>query len=106
MAETASMGPQTRFFGILAVSGSPKKRVPDPKKPKNAKKSKFRQNGAVSSKIFGKDPMANVLRLTGGQFFFDFGSMGRRYGRAKKKQGGGGGSGVGVGGALHPTPDQ
>ena len=72
LAETASTGPQIRFFGFLAHFVVPKKNAQTPKKPKNTKKSKFRQNGAVSSKIFGEDPMTNVLRLTGGQKNFRF----------------------------------
>ena len=35
-----------------------------PKTPKLQKKSKFRKNEAVSSKLFGYDHMANLLRLT------------------------------------------
>ena len=69
LAETASTGPQIRFFGSLARFAIPQKNTSarTPKKPKNAKKSKFRQNGAVSSKIFVEDPMTNMLRLTGEQ---------------------------------------
>ena len=43
-----------------------------PKKPKNAKKSKFRKNEAVSSKKIGEDAMTNVLRLTGEQKIIRF----------------------------------
>ena len=66
LAKTASTGPQTRFFGILARFGVPEK-TPGPwtpKTPENAKKSKFRQNEAVSSKLLFLDPPTNVLRLT------------------------------------------
>jgi hypothetical protein len=43
-----------------------------PKSPKNAKKSKFRQNEAVSSKLLFLDPPTNVLRLTREQKNFRF----------------------------------
>ena len=67
------MGPQIQFFGILAVVGYLKKhKCPDPRRPKNAKKLKFRQNEAVSSKILSEDPMTNVLRLTREQKIFRF----------------------------------
>ena len=74
LPETASTGPQIRFFGIFGRCGVPEKtQVPrTPKTPKNAKKSKFRQNEAVSSKILSEDPMTNVLRLTREQKNFRF----------------------------------
>ena len=45
LPETASTGPQIRFFGIFGRCGVPEKtQVPrTPKTPKNTKKSKFRQ---------------------------------------------------------------
>ena len=55
-------------------SGVPEKtQVPrTPESPKNAKKTKFRRNEAVSSKLFFLDPPPNVLRLTREQIFFRF----------------------------------
>ena len=63
LAETASTGPQTRFLGIFGRCGVPEKTqvTRTPKTPQNAKKSKFRQNEAVSSKILflGPPPMCS-----------------------------------------------
>ena len=65
--------------------GVPKKNTSRkaPQNPKNAKKSKFRKNEAISSKLFAYDLMANLLRLTSELEILDFGSMGQRYGSAK-----------------------
>ena len=52
-------------------------------------KVKVRQNEAVSSKLSHVDPLTNLLWLTSSNFFFDFGSMGWRYGKLKKQRGGG-----------------
>ena len=74
-----------------------------PPKRKIAKKSKFRKNEAVSSKVFDCDHMANLLRLTD-----EFGNFGDQIDGPEiwpVQNWGGWGVGLGGGGvALPPTP--
>ena len=82
-------------FGVPKKNASRKA----PQNPKNAKKSKFRKNEAVSSNLFAYDLMANLLRLTGELGNFEFRIDGPEIWPGQNWVGG-----VGGGVALPPPP--